>query len=118
MSYLYGTPPYQGAVRPDLMILDYHMATDGGAGLSLIKGNPDVQMIPIIVVTGSDNPADIADIYYRHANACYRKPADLDGIEALTCHIATHWLTQATLPRREDVTNIHPQRWKDPQPTP
>lgn len=29
VSYLYGVLPYGGAVRPDLIVLDYHMATDG-----------------------------------------------------------------------------------------
>lgn len=112
VSYLYRQAPYQEAVRPDLIVIDYHMATDGGASLSLLKGNPDVQQIPVLVLTGSNNPADIADVYYRHANACYAKPTDLDEYMNLMAEIVTHWLKHITLPRREDITNIHPQQWK------
>lgn len=74
-----------------------------------------MQQIPIIVMTGSDNPADVAGIYYRHANACYRIANELDGHLKLTRQIAKHWLTEVILPRHEDITHIHPQRWSRQQ---
>ena len=84
--------------RPDLILLDYKMPTDGGVALTEIKGDPDYMDIPVIVITGSHNPEDIRQIYLRRANCCFQKPMDLEGIHDLVCDIARHWLLRAMLP--------------------
>jgi CheY-like chemotaxis protein len=32
---------YVNVVSPDLIVLDYHQPTDGGAALAMLKGDPD-----------------------------------------------------------------------------
>lgn len=71
--FLYGEGAYAGAQLPDLIVLDYHMPTDGGLALAEIKGNRDFQQIPVVVITGSNNPYDVSDIDRRHANAAIKK---------------------------------------------
>lgn len=98
LDYVYRKGKYSDAKRPDLIILDYRMPLDGGRALAELKGDPDTQCIPILVLTGSDNPNDVDDIYRRHANACFLRPMDLDSSFKLVRGIAEHWLTHVMLP--------------------
>lgn len=111
MAYLYGIAPYEGAASPDLILLDFHMPTNGGIALAQIKGDPDL-LTPVIVFTGSDNPRQVEEIYRRHANCCFRKPNNLKELFQVVCDIAAHWLGQAILPpHRADL-------YREQAPTP
>jgi CheY-like chemotaxis protein len=101
INYLHHTGKFTGSVTPELILLDYHMPIDGGIALSEIKGNPDFQQIPVIVLTGSQNPRDVEDIYRRHANCCFQKKNDLEDLLGLACDIAKHWLLTAMLPPKQ-----------------
>ena len=101
IHYLHHVGKYSDSPTPDLVLLDYHMPIDGGIALSELKGNPDFQQIPVLVLTGSDNPRDVEDVYRRHANCCFRKPGTLDDLLELTRDIAKLWLLKAMLPRRQ-----------------
>lgn len=100
VPYLYGIGKFANTVSPDLILLDFHMPTNGGMALAQIKGDPDL-LTPVIVFTGSDDPKQVEEIYRRHANCCFRKPSNLKELYHVVCEIATHWLNQATLPPRK-----------------
>jgi CheY-like chemotaxis protein len=100
ISYLYGVGKYADCAAPDLILLDFHMPTNGGMALAQIKGDPDL-LTPVIVFTGSDDPKQVEEIYRRHANCCFRKPGTLKDLFGVACEIASHWLNQATLPPRK-----------------
>ena len=90
--------PEMAAYRPDLIVLDYRMPTNGGRALTELKSDPDYQEIPIVVLTGSVSRADVHDIYRRGANCCYHKPPDLDGLDSLLKMLTEHWLTKICSP--------------------
>lgn len=96
--YLRRGAPYQSAVKPDLIVVDYKLPIDGGIALTEIKGDPDFMHIPITVLTGSNNPRDFRDAYARHANCCFRKPVSLDEYTRLICYIADLWFHRCVLP--------------------
>lgn len=100
IPYLYGMGKYANAEVPDLILLDYHMPTDGGRALAEIKGNPDL-LTPIIVMTGSENPRQVEEIYRQHANCCFFKPNNLEDMLTVACEIARHWLTRSMLPSKK-----------------
>jgi CheY-like chemotaxis protein len=83
---------------PDLIMVDYHMPLDGGMTIVELKGDPALLHIPLLVYTGSSNPASYLDCYRRGANACYQKPSELEEYISLVCHIAEHWLKRTALP--------------------
>jgi hypothetical protein len=64
----------------------------------MLKGDPDCQCVPVLVMTGVDNPVAVDDIYRRNANACFLRPMDLEQSMKLAESIASHWLTEVTLP--------------------
>jgi CheY-like chemotaxis protein len=54
MSYLRREGKFKGAVRPDLILLDLNLPKRSGSEvLSEMKSDPDLQGIPVIVVTSS-----------------------------------------------------------------
>jgi len=98
IAYLKHRNPFENAPRPDLIMLDYAMPTNGGAALAEIKADPTCQKIPAIVITGSVSPIDICDIYMRGANCCMPKPGDMQGYFNIVEKVAGYWLQSVMLP--------------------
>jgi CheY-like chemotaxis protein len=91
-----------GGVRPDLILLDLNLPRwDGREVLQAIKRDPQLLSIPVIVLSTSSSPRDIADCYAAHANAYLVKPMDLDEFGALVRTLDAFWLRLARLPRGE-----------------
>jgi two-component system response regulator len=76
------------APRPDLVLLDLNMPrVDGRKTLELIKGDPGLRSIPVVVFTTSSSVEDIRRSYDDHANAYVTKPIDLDDFERVVGEI-------------------------------
>jgi CheY-like chemotaxis protein len=68
--------------RPDLIVLDLNMPRMNGRELlSVLKGDDELKAIPVVVLTTSAAPQDVADAYQRHANAYVTKPVNLADFE-------------------------------------
>jgi chemotaxis family two-component system response regulator Rcp1 len=91
--------PHAGEPRPDLILLDLNLpARDGREVLAEIKGDKELRHIPVVVVTGSTAPADVAESYRRHANAYVTKPIDTQEFIAAINSIEQFWLQIVRLP--------------------
>jgi CheY-like chemotaxis protein len=89
----------RGAERPDLVLLDLNLPRrDGREVLEAIKSDPDLKSIPVIVLSTSAAPRDIADCYALHANSYLVKPLGLDEFGALVRALDAFWLQTAELP--------------------
>jgi two-component system, chemotaxis family, response regulator Rcp1 len=85
--------------RPDLVLLDLNLpGLHGREVLEEIKTDPDLKSIPVIVLSTSASPRDVADCYARHANAYLVKPLGLDEFGALVRTLDEFWLRMAALP--------------------
>lgn len=79
LDFLYRREPYLDAPRPDLILLDLNLPKyDGRQLLETIKSDPDLNHIPVVVLTTSSAEEDILRSYKLHANAYVTKPVDLD----------------------------------------
>ncbi len=79
LDFLYRRGPYEGAPRPDLVLLDLNLPKyDGRQLLETIKSDPELSLIPVVVLTTSSAEEDILRSYELHANAYVTKPVDLD----------------------------------------
>ena len=84
---------------PGLMLLDLNLPRmDGRAVLAEVKSDPRLREIPVIVLTTSSAPADIAFAYGHHANSYVRKPLGLDALIEAAAAIRDFWLRTATPP--------------------
>jgi CheY-like chemotaxis protein len=91
---------FADAPRPDLVLLDLNMPRmDGRQVLAAVKVDEELRKIPIIVLTTSRAPADIASSYDLHANAYVTKPMSLDDLTAVVKGIDDFFGGIADLPR-------------------
>lgn len=101
MDFLKRRGKYAGATRPDLIMLDLNLPRkDGREVLSEIKNDPDLKVIPIIVLTTSHSDKDILQSYQLNANCYITKPVDFTQFIDVVKSIEKFWLTVVTLPQK------------------
>jgi CheY-like chemotaxis protein len=92
---------YAKAARPDLIMLDLNLPRkDGREVLAELKNDPDLKLIPIIVLTTSRSDKDILQSYQLNANCYITKPVDFTNFVEVVKSIEQFWLTVVTLPKR------------------
>lgn len=101
MTFLRQEGVYKDAPRPDLILLDLNLPEmDGREVLALIKEDPNLKIIPTIILTTSDDEADVLISYQLQANCYLRKPEHWDAFDSLVRSINAFWLTRSKLPQR------------------
>lgn len=102
LGYLYRQGPFADAnraPRPRLILLDLNLpGTDGRDLLISIRSDQRLRDIPVIVLTTSADPEDIAECYRNGANSYQHKPVDYLGFKASMCSLAEYWFATALLP--------------------
>lgn len=90
-------------IMPDLILLDLNLPRrDGREVLRLLKADPALANIPVVMLTTSSADSDVRDCYRLGANAYVIKPVDLDRFFAVIASIQQFWLTIVRLPNALD----------------
>jgi two-component system, chemotaxis family, response regulator Rcp1 len=101
LEFLNRRGKYANAARPDLIMLDLNLPRrDGREVLAEIKNDPDLKIIPIIVLTTSRADEDILRSYELNANCYITKPVDFTHFIDVVKSIEQFWLTVVTLPQK------------------
>lgn len=91
------------APRPGIILLDLKMPRLGGLeALEIIKADPALARIPIIVLTTSGSDEDIIRSYDLRANSFIRKPVTFDGLVEAIRYIQEYWFEIVQLPPGEE----------------
>ena len=99
VHYLRGEGGYANKPTPDLILLDLNLPKwDGREVLKIIKNDPKLRYIPVVVLTTSNAEQDIRYSYDLHANAFINKPVDFDRFFEIIQKIEDFWLTTISLP--------------------
>ena len=78
---------------PDLILLDLNMPKmDGLEVLTEIKKDPQLRVIPVVVMTTSEREQDIVQSYDLQASGYIRKPMDLIEFMDLIKAVRDYWL--------------------------
>jgi CheY-like chemotaxis protein len=105
MRFVRGEGEYAGQERPDLVLLDLNLPRKSGAEvLAEIKGDPELSMIPVIVLTTSEAEEDVMRSYKMHANAYITKPVDFDRFKQIVHQIDDFFIGIVKLPPRRHQT--------------
>lgn len=84
---------------PDLILLDLNLPRlSGHQVLARIKADPRLRLIPVVVLTSSQNHADIIAAYEGGASSYLQKPTTLDETLDLMRTVEHYWLDLAILP--------------------
>jgi light-regulated signal transduction histidine kinase (bacteriophytochrome) len=85
--------------RPGVILLDLNMPKkDGREALCEIKADPELQNIPIIVLTTSKQEEDILRSYQLHANSYITKPVTFEALVQVVGALGKYWLEIVELP--------------------
>jgi len=106
MDFMHRQNGFAQAPRPDLVLLDLNIPReDGRQVLAEIKADPELQEIPVVVLTSSAAEQDVDTCYRLHANCYVAKPGELVRYEAVVKAIEEFWLGVARLPAERGGRN-------------
>ena len=102
MEFLKQQGEYIDAPRPDLILLDLNLPRKKGLEiLEEIKQDPELQAIPVVIITSSHEEEDILRSYNLHANSYVTKPVDFEKFLEIVHCIEGFWLTVVMLPGKK-----------------
>ncbi len=102
LAYLRKEAPFEQAVKPDLILLDLNLPKKNGREvLSEMRGDAKLKATPVIILTTSDQDADVLQTYELGANCYITKPVGLTQFSKVVSSIESFWFSIVKLPPRE-----------------
>lgn len=102
MDYLLGRGVYADhdtRLMPQLILLDLKLPrVDGIQVLRQIRAHERTKLIPVVVLTSSDEDRDVTASYELHVNSYVRKPVDFNQFVEAIRHIGLYWLVLNQVP--------------------
>jgi len=96
IDYLKGAAQYHNRFLyplPGLLLLDLEMpGMDGFAVLEWLLTRNDLEALPVVVLSSSNQAADIKRAKALGADDYVVKPADFDGMRSMAKDLVAHWL--------------------------
>jgi CheY-like chemotaxis protein len=96
LDYLYRRNEFSNpekSPRPGIVLLDLRLPkVDGIEVLKLIKADPSLGSIPVVVLTTSKAESDMVKAYDNHANSYLVKPVDFAQFTELMETFGYYWL--------------------------
>ena len=100
LHFLRRTGNFADAPRPGLILLDVNLPRVSGLEvLAELKKDPELLLIPVVMLTTSQADEDILRSYQLHANAYVSKPVDFEQFIAAIRQIDDFFMTLVKLPR-------------------
>ena len=88
-----------GAPPPRLILLHLKLPKlDGFEVLRAIRTNTRTGTTPVVVLTSSDDPRELAQCYQLGANSCVQKPVQFHALRATLQAVAHYWLVLSQTP--------------------
>lgn len=102
LEYLFGTGRHLGRAGeglPAVMILDLNLPGISGLDvLRSIRQRPETRRIPVVILTASDDLANVIGGYDLGVNSYIRKPAEFDAFTEMMSRLQRYWLVTNTAP--------------------
>ena len=99
LAFLQREGAHVRAPRPDMILLDLNLPKmDGRELLAIIKNDNSFRTIPTVILTTSQDDADVLNVYQLQGNCYLNKPVGLDAFEELVRSVNEFWLMLVKLP--------------------
>jgi CheY-like chemotaxis protein len=106
MAFLRNEGRYERTPMPDLILLDLNLPRmDGREVLAMVKEDPELRLIPVVVLTTSDAEEDVVSSYSLHANAYVSKPVDFERFIEVVRQIDDFFISVVRLPQQAGRTS-------------
>jgi CheY-like chemotaxis protein len=94
VRYLRKEGPYRDSLTPDLILLDINLPKmDGKEVLAIVKQDNCLKRIPVVMLTTSSSPVDIAECKQRNVDLYVTKPIDFERFVQVVDEIHQFWTT-------------------------
>src|SRR5713226_414899 len=104
LDYLFGEGTYahrDTAVMPQVILLDLKLPKLDGLGvLRRIRADDRTKLIPVVILTSSNEEKDRINSYSLGANSYVRKPVDFEQFVAAAAQLGLYWLVLNEAPPR------------------
>ncbi len=104
LDYLFATGPHEDRdtnVMPELILLDLKLPKMTGLDvLKRIRGDERTELLPVVILTGSDEERDLVESYKLGANSYVRKPVDFVQFTEAVRQLGLYWLLVNESPPR------------------
>jgi CheY-like chemotaxis protein len=105
LDYLFGTGAYEGrdtADLPQVVLLDLKLPRiDGLEVLERIRTDARTELLPVVILTSSDEESDLLRSYQLHVNSYIRKPVDFVQFNDVVAQLGLYWLVLNRSPGRQ-----------------
>lgn len=102
LDYLFARGKYAsraGEPLPTVMLLDLRMPKIGGLDvLRELRANEATRLLPVVVLTSSDEEQDIVESYELGANSYVQKPVDFTKFAEAVGQLGLYWITHNRQP--------------------
>lgn len=93
LDSLFGTGKYGPAIRPQVILLDLKLPkVDGLEVLRRIRGDHRTKLLPVVILTSSNEERDRLQGYDLGANSYVRKPVDFVQFTEAVRQLGLYWL--------------------------
>jgi two-component system, response regulator len=96
IDYLFANGTYKKRdikEKPTVILLDLNLPKVSGIEvLKEIRQNESTRLIPVVILTSSDEEKDIIESYHLGANSYIKKPVDFEQFIAAIKHLGLYWL--------------------------
>lgn len=97
LDYLFNTGPHitQGELLlPRVVLLDLNLPKLGGLEvLRRLRADERTRVLPVVILSSSDEESDLTSSYSLGANSFIRKPIDSDQFAKVSQQLGEYWLT-------------------------
>ncbi len=105
LDYLFATGAYADRdmrVMPEVIMLDLKLPKmDGLEVLRRIRADDRTRLLPVVILTSSDEERDIIEGYKLGANSYVRKPVDFTQFAEAVRQLRLYWLVLNEVPPKE-----------------
>ena len=96
LDYLFGTGAHAGRdlrQQPQLVLLDLKLTkVDGLEVLRRVRNDPRTRLLPVVILTSSNEEKDRVNSYALGANSYIRKPVDFNQFAESVRQLGLYWL--------------------------
>ncbi len=103
LDYLFATGGYAGrdpSAMPQMVLLDLGLPkVDGLEVLGRIRAEERTRLLPVVILTSSEEQNDVVDGYGLGANSYVKKPVDVTRFHAAVLELGLYWMVLNETPR-------------------